>query len=398
MNTMKKWIKISDLLFFQEGPGVRNHQYTTNGVKLLNVANLVNGRVDLSKSERYISHEEAYGKYKHFLVDEGDFIIASSGIKVDYFDKKMGFIKKEHLPLCMNTSTIRLRSLDINKLNINYFMYYLKSQSFKIQLSKQITGSAQLNFGPSHLKKMQFPLVDMNEQNSIILSLSNIENQIILKEQQLQEYDQLIKSRFDEMFGEVSQKENGFTLNDVCVKMVRGPFGSSLKKEYFVPEGSTTYKVYEQKHAINREINIGDYYIDSQKFDELKRFEVKPGDVIMSCSGTIGKFFVIPSNAKPGIINQALLNFKLNDSLINHDYFLQSMYSIISTIESKGSGIANITSVNNIKKTNLFLPALTEQNEFSTFVRQVDNLKFAVQKSLNETQSLFDSLMQTYFG
>jgi type I restriction enzyme S subunit len=245
---------------------------------------------------------------------------------------------------------------------------------------------------------MQFPLVDMNEQNSIILSLSNIENQIILKEQQLQEYDQLIKSRFDEMFGEVSQKENGFTLNDVCVKMVRGPFGSSLKKEYFVPEGSTTYKVYEQKHAINREINIGDYYIDSQKFDELKRFEVKPGDVIMSCSGTIGKFFVIPSNAKPGIINQALLNFKLNDSLINHDYFLQSMYSIISTIESKGSGIANITSVNNIKKTNLFLPALTEQNEFSTFVRQVDNLKFAVQKSLNETQSLFDSLMQRYFG
>jgi len=394
---MKKWIKISDLLFFQEGPGVRNHQYTTNGVKLLNVANLVNGRVDLSKSERYISHEEAYGKYKHFLVDEGDFIIASSGIKVDYFDKKMGFIKKEHLPLCMNTSTIRLRSLDSNKLNINYFMYYLKSQSFKIQLSKQITGSAQLNFGPSHLKKMQFPLVDMNEQNSIILSLSNIENQIILKEQQLQEYDQLIKSRFDEMFGEVSQKENGFTLNDVCVKMVRGPFGSSLKKEYFVPEGSTTYKVYEQKHAINREINIGDYYIDSQKFDELKRFEVKPGDVIMSCSGTIGKFFVIPSNAKPGIINQALLNFKLNDSLINHDYFLQSMYSIISTIESKGSGIANITSVKNIKETNLFLPSLTEQNEFSTFVRQVDKLKFAVQQSLNETQILFDSLMQQYF-
>jgi type I restriction enzyme S subunit len=173
---------------------------------------------------------------------------------------------------------------------------------------------------------------------------------------------------------------------------------TSKKKEYFVQEGSTTYKVYEQKHAINREINIGDYYIDSQKFDELKRFEVKPGDVIMSCSGTIGKLIVIPSNAKPGIINQALLNFKLNDSLINHDYFLQSMYSIISTIESKGSGIANITSVKNIKETNLFLPSLTEQNEFSTFVRQVDKLKFAVQQSLNETQILFDSLMQKYFG
>ena len=81
---VKEWIKISDLLFFQEGPGVRNTQYTQSGVKLLNVANLVNGKVDLSTSDRYISEDEAYGRYKHFLCDDGDFIIASSGIKVEY--------------------------------------------------------------------------------------------------------------------------------------------------------------------------------------------------------------------------------------------------------------------------------------------------------------------------
>ena len=87
---MKEWIKISDLLFFQEGPGVRNTQYTQSGVKLLNVANLVNGKVDLSTSDRYISEDEAYGRYKHFLCDDGDFIIASSGIKVEYFDRCFG--------------------------------------------------------------------------------------------------------------------------------------------------------------------------------------------------------------------------------------------------------------------------------------------------------------------
>ena len=75
------WVSISDVLFFQEGPGVRNTQYTTGGVKLLNVANLVDGKVDLTTSDRYISEEEAYGKYKHFLCDVGDFIIASSGIR-----------------------------------------------------------------------------------------------------------------------------------------------------------------------------------------------------------------------------------------------------------------------------------------------------------------------------
>ena len=124
-------VKISEMLFFQEGPGVRNTQYTSSGVKLLNVANLVDGKVDLSTSDRYISEDEAYGKYRHFLCDEGDFIVASSGIKVDYIDKKMGFISKEMLPLCMNTSTIRFKVLDDSKLNIRYFMYFLSRQHSK---------------------------------------------------------------------------------------------------------------------------------------------------------------------------------------------------------------------------------------------------------------------------
>ena len=158
---MKKYINISDVLWFQEGPGVRNTQYTTDGVKLLNVTNLINGNVDTTNTNRYISKEEAYGKYKHFLADEGDLVIASSGIKVEYFDKKMGFIRKEQLPLCMNTSTIRFKVTDEKRLSIRYFMYYLKSNHFKEQLGQQITGSAQLNFGQSHLKKMVFQLIEM---------------------------------------------------------------------------------------------------------------------------------------------------------------------------------------------------------------------------------------------
>lgn len=113
---MTDWVKISDVLFFQEGPGVRNTQYTTEGVKLLNVANLVDGRVDLSTSDRYISTEEAYGKYKHFLCDDGDFVVASSGIKVEYIDKKMGFIDETMLPLCMNTSTVRFKVINPEQL------------------------------------------------------------------------------------------------------------------------------------------------------------------------------------------------------------------------------------------------------------------------------------------
>lgn len=73
--------------------------------------------------------------------------------------------------------------------------------------------------------------------------------------------------------------------------MVRGPFGGTLKKSYFVSKG---YKVYEQKNAIYKEKNIGKYFIDEEKYEELKRFSVKEGDFIISCSGTIGQIYRIP--------------------------------------------------------------------------------------------------------
>lgn len=187
---------ISEYLFFQEGPGVRNHQYTESGVKLLNVSNMVDGELELSNSNRYISEKEAYGKYKHFLCDAGDLIIASSGIKSEYFDKKIGFVKEEMLPLCMNTSTIRFKSLDSEKLDINYFMYYLKSKHFKRQLSYNMTGSAQLNFGPSHLKKMKFILYDIEIQKRIVNKMKRISKMIKIKNNQIKMMEELIKSQF----------------------------------------------------------------------------------------------------------------------------------------------------------------------------------------------------------
>lgn len=201
---MKNYILISQKLWFQEGPGVRKNQYTVDGVKLINVANLVDGKVDLSTSDRYVSNETAYGKYKHFLVDEGDFVIASSGIKVDYFDKKMGIIEKRHLPLCMNTSTIRFKVLNERELSIKYFMYYLKSNHFKEQLTREITGSAQLNFGPSHLKKMVFPYVPRVVQDKIVDILDQIYKIEDALKSKAELLDKLVKSRFIKLFGDLS--------------------------------------------------------------------------------------------------------------------------------------------------------------------------------------------------
>ena len=98
-------------------------------------------------------------------------------------------------------------------------------------------------------------------------------------------------------------------LAEVCTPqgIVRGPFGGTLKKETFVTSG---FKVYEQKNAIYASCELGDYFIDEAKYEEMQRFSISPGDFIVSCSGTIGRIFRIPSDAPPGVINQALLKLK----------------------------------------------------------------------------------------
>ncbi len=383
---MKNRVKIPKLLFFQEGPGVRNYQYTTEGVKLLNVANLVNGNLDLSTSERYISEEEAYGKYKHFLCDEGDLIIASSGIKVDYFDKKMGFVKPEHLPLCMNTSTIRFKSLDREVLDINYFMYFLKSQAFKKQLARQITGSAQLNFGPSHLSKMSFSLIDMEDQINIVKQLGKIELIIEMKTKQIQEYDQLIKSRFVEMFGDIFTNEKRYRIgvfNDFVTQMNIGPFGSALKNDYFVSKDDGYCMVYEQKHAIRKNIYVDRRYVDLKKYNELSRFEVGPGDLIVSCRGTIGECHILPNDAPRGIIHPSLMMIKPKGS-VNGKFLLHLLERILERQLDNGSGVKMAIQAKELAKVKTIVPDRHMQDEYVLFVEQVDKLKFEVLKLLRE--------------
>lgn len=170
---------LNEITFYQEGPGVRNYQYTKEGVKLLNVGNFVNNALELDNTDKYISNEEAYGKYKHFLVDEGDLLIACSGIKAEYFDEKIAFAENKHLPLCMNTSTMRFKSLDENTLNLRYLKYYFQTQSFKKQVFQVMTGSAQFNFGPTHLKYFKIPIPCLDEQIKIYQMFESIDIKIL---------------------------------------------------------------------------------------------------------------------------------------------------------------------------------------------------------------------------
>ena len=401
----KTWVIISNVLFFQEGPGVRNTQYTTEGVKLLNVANLVDGKVDLSTSDRYISEDEAYGKYKHFLCDAGDFIIASSGIKVEYIDKKMGFVDESMLPLCMNTSTIRFKVLDDNQLRIRYFMYYLKSQHFKNQLFKQITGSAQLNYGPSHLKKMIMPLINLSKQDEIIACMDKVQSIIEMRQQELVKLDDLIKARFVEMFGDPANNEKGF------IKAPMGEYMTVLTD--FSSNGS--YKTLDSGVIMYDEPNYawmvrttdlesGDMtaikYIDEEAYELLAKSKIYGGEIIMNKIGSAGKIYLMPQIDIPASLGRNAFMFRY-DERINVKFLyhlLTSEYGQREIQQYVRGAVTKTITKNDVRAVLIIVPPIELQNEFESFVEQVNKSKVAVQKALDETQLLFNSLMQEYFG
>lgn len=172
-------------LWYQEGPGVRNHQFTEQGVKLFNGTNIQFNKIELSNTTTHISEEECLGAYKHFLVDDGDLLIACSGISVDRFDEKIAFASSAHLPLCMNTSTMRFKPLSDGGVDITYFHYFMQSQVFKNQIRRQATGSAQLNFGPSHVGKCFVVIPSLEEQQKIAAVLSTADQEISALQQKL---------------------------------------------------------------------------------------------------------------------------------------------------------------------------------------------------------------------
>jgi type I restriction enzyme, S subunit len=293
-------------------------------------------------------------------------------------------------------------------LSKKYLYYILTGAAFQNFISTIGARAAQAGFNKDDLSYFKFHLpTSLVDQDKIISVLEKAQNNIKLKEKSLHLLDELLQMKFLELFGDPIKNEKGWETKSITelvkkekYSLKRGPFGGALKKEIFVSEG---YLVYEQYHALNNDFSFERYYIDEDKFQELKAFEVRPGDIIISCSGVyLGKLAILPSYAKRGIINQALLKVSLDQTKMNNEYFIflfsQDSFKIRFFGDVRGSGIPNFPPMEEFKNFRFIYPPIEQQNNFDKIVQQVKKLKGLIQQSRNTAQELYNSLYNKAFN
>lgn len=267
---------------------------------------------------------------------------------------------------------------------LNQYFYYLL---VFLELGKDYSGATIPHVYFKDFKDKDISLPPLAEQKRIVAKIDEAFEKIDALKANAEKNLANAKELFQSALDEAMRPKKGWVekrLGEIG-EYRKGPFGSALTKRIFVPKNATTIKVYEQKNAIKKSATIGEYYITREYFnDKMTGFEVLPGDIIVSCAGTIGETFVMPENMEKGIINQALMRMRISP-LVDKGYFLYYFDYVLkkSTNElSNGSALKNIPPFSVFKQLLISLPPIAEQKRIA--------------KKLNDLLQKTKNLQQNY--
>ena len=292
------------------------------------------------------------------------------------------------------------------------FLYeMLNAPNIREKIIKQAQGNTQIYVNWTAISLLEYMIPSKEEQVKIGEYLHSISNLITLHQRKCDETKKLKKYMLQKMFPQNGRKVpeirfKGFTDEweqrkfDDLADYKKGPFGSALKKDMFVPKSDMTVKVYEQQNAINKDWHLERYFITEEYANKLSGFRVEGGDIIVSCAGTIGETYEIPLDAEPGIINQALMRIKVKESIVNKKMFnilFTNMIDDFTRVHSNGSAIKNIPPFSDLKPMVVFVPKMDEQNKISSYLSNLDHLITLHQHKCEELKKLKKFMLQNMF-
>jgi len=287
---------------------------------------------------------------------------------------------------------------DTDKITSEWLYYLTTWKAFRKEAERNMTGSAgQKRVPKTFLENYVVNLPDIDTQKSENKILRKVDDLIFLRKQQLAKLDELIKARFVEMFGDPSNNPMGWkkqNFEDIARLITDG--------EHMTPQ-RTNKGIYllSARNILNHTIQLDDVdYIDEEEYGRIaRRIVPQQGDVLVSCSGSIGRCCVVPSELKFQMVRSvALIRFNntinpiFAEWLIATDELQKQIYT-----SATQSSQANLFQ-GKIRKLCGYVPPLSLQNQFAAFVERVDKQKQTVQQSLEKLELMKKALMQEYFG
>lgn len=336
-------------------------------------------------------------KYESYVLEDGDLLMSHIN-SVQYLGRTVLYVKEADETIIHGMNLLRLKARR-NIIDPSYARYCFYGHSFRSKISNITKKSVnQASFAVKDLKQIKIEVPSLSEQDQIVKILDGIQNLIQMRNDELSVLDDLIKARFVEMFGLVRNNVYGYKikmLQDVCEPIKDGTHQTPT----YVNDAQHGFKFLSSKDVTSGKINWSKIkYIPSDLHEELyAKIKPKRGDILLAKNGTTGVAAVVETDEifdiyvslallRPIDMNSIYLWAAVNSADTKHQF----------DSSLKGIGVPNLH-LGEIKKTKIIVPPLELQNQFADFVHQVDKSKAAVQKALDETQLLFDSLMQKYF-
>ena len=378
--------RLGDVATYVNGFAFKPSDWSNEGLPIIRIQDLTGNSY---QANRY--NGEYHPKYE---VNDGDVLISWSASLGVYIWRGEKAVLNQHI-----------FKVVFDKAEVDKSFFVQQVQNVIENAASEAHGATMKHLTKPVFDSLPFYFPNIEEQREIAAVLDNVSDLISLHKQQFTKLDDLVKARFVELFGDPVINPKGWDMpliEEVVANeknaLKAGPFGSALKKEYYVSSG---YKIYGQEQVISGDHTFGDYYIDEERYKSLENCAVQAGDVLISLVGTYGKLLVMPEEFEPGIINPRLMKITFDKKRVNPYYFqhyFQSDSLKKALAENTHGGTMDILNLGIVRKLAMPLPPLELQNEFITFVEQTDKSKLAIQQSLDKLETLKKSLMQKYFG
>ena len=364
-------VRLGDVCEIINGFAFKSEKYVDNGMRIIRITNVQNGYIEDNSPVFYPLNSIEAKKYELF---EGDILISLTGNV-----GRVGMVTDEFLPATLNQRVGCLR-VNNNEINEEYLFHFLNTNFFEQKCIESSKGIAQKNMSTEWLKNYEIKLLPMKVQKNIVNTLNKINNLIESRQQQLKKLDELVKSRFIEMFGDPVKNEKNLPLEQLS-KIGILERGKSQHRPRNAPELlGGPYPLIQTGDVSNSNIYITTY---SNTYSELGLKQSKlwePGTLCITIAANIAQTAILTFKACfPDSVVGFIPNNNTNIIFIHYwfEFFQKVLEEQAPQVAQKN---INLKILSELK---VILPSIELQNEFADFVKQTDKSKFGIQKSLN---------------